>query len=114
MPFCLALALINGTVRPDDFTDRNVADPVVQDLMQRTRHNAAGVLAVQLKNGQRLEEPLGRPTNLVGSAAIEKKFYDCVADVLRKQQGEAVVDAVAKLERLPSVRHLTRNLQSGD
>lgn len=113
MPFCLALALIHGTIRPDDFTDSNVADPLVQDLMQRTRHKAAGVLVVQLKNGQRLEETLERPTNLAGAAAVQKKFHDCVTDALTKQQAEAVVEAVGTLERLPSAQHLTRNLQSG-
>jgi 2-methylcitrate dehydratase PrpD len=114
MPFCLALSVVHGTIRPNDFTDENVLDPVVQDLMRRTRQGASGTLVVQLKNGQRLEEPVERPTNLVERSAIEKKFYDCVAGALPKDQAQAVAEAVDKLEQLPSIRQLTRNLRSGD
>jgi 2-methylcitrate dehydratase PrpD len=114
MPFCLALSIIHGTIRPNDFTDENVADPVVQDLMRRTGHAATGPLAVELKNGQRLEEPIERPTNVVELSAVEKKFHDCVAGVLPKAQAQAVAEAVDKLEQLPSIRHLTQNLRSGD
>ena len=113
MPFCLALALIDGTIRPDGFTDANVEDPQVQNLMQRTQHLVGGELVVQLKGGQRLEEPLERPTNLVDPAAIAKKFYDCVAGVLPGNQAQAVAEAVDKLEQQPSIRQLTRNLRTG-
>jgi 2-methylcitrate dehydratase PrpD len=114
MPFCLALSLVQGTIRPNDFSDENVFDPLIQDLMRRTGHTANGMLAVQLKNGQRLEEPLDRPTNLVEPSAIQKKFYDCVAGLLPDGQAQAIAESVETLEQLPSIRHLTRNLRSGD
>jgi 2-methylcitrate dehydratase PrpD len=112
MPFCLALALIHRTIRPDDFTDDNVADPRIQALMQRTHHARGAVLVVDLKDGRKLEEPLARPTNLVEPEDIEQKFRDCVADVLSREQATAIIQTVHKLEHLPSARELTRNLRA--
>ena len=33
MPFCAAMALVHGRLDADDFTDENVRDPAIQDLM---------------------------------------------------------------------------------
>lgn len=114
MPFCLALSLIHRDIRPGDFTDKNVADTLIQDLMRRTRHLPGGVLVVQLKDGRRFEELLDRPTNLVAPSAIENKFHSCVEGILPRSQAQAVVEAVDKLEQLPSVHHLTRNLRNAN
>jgi 2-methylcitrate dehydratase PrpD len=107
MPFCLALALLHGDVRPADFTDENVSNPVIQDLMRRTRHSTGNTLTVQLRDGRRLEETVERPTDLRGRSAIEEKFYRCLEGVLPSDQGQAVVTAVNNLERLNSIRELT-------
>lgn len=112
MPFCLALAVIQRTIRPDDFTDDNVADERIQRLMQRTRHAPGGVLVVSLKDGRTVEGPLARPTNLVEPEEIEQKFHDCVEGVLPLDQARAVAESVTKLEHLRSVRELTRNLRT--
>jgi 2-methylcitrate dehydratase PrpD len=112
MPFCLALAVIHRTIRPDDFTDDHVADARVQRLMQRTHQASGGALVVTLKDGRRLEELLGRPTNLVEPDEIEQKFRDCVADVLTLERAAATIEAVHKLEHLPSARDLTGNLRA--
>ena len=111
MPFCLAMSLIHRDIRPSDFTDENVSDPLVQNLMQRTRHLDRGVLVVQLRDGRHFTEPLERPTNLIDPSAIEKKFHNCVEGVLPTSQANAVVEAVDMLEHLASVRSLTGYLR---
>jgi 2-methylcitrate dehydratase PrpD len=112
MPFCLALAVIHGTITPDAFTDENVADARIRGLMQCTQHVAANMLAVTLKNGRRLEEQVLRPTSLVDSEDIERKFLECVTGILSRKQAKATAEAVGKLEDLRSVRELTRNLRT--
>ncbi|HET7681512.1 MAG TPA: MmgE/PrpD family protein [Xanthobacteraceae bacterium] len=111
MRFCLAMALTNGSISPDDFTDENVNDPGIQRLMQRTYHDTSKSLVVQLRNGRKLEQPIERPTNLVDREAIEKKFHDCVARTLSSQQASAAAKLVNELEEITSIRDLTRNLR---
>ncbi len=113
LPFCLALALLNGDVTPYDFTDAKVADPRVQRLIGATRHAPGSeVLTVTLRDGRRLEEPLKPPANLQGWEAFAGKFLDSVRDVLGEAKGQSVVDLVAGIEEVPSIGELTRHLRT--
>jgi 2-methylcitrate dehydratase PrpD len=113
LPFCLSMVLVHGAVEPHDFSDGNVADPIVQGLMKRTRHTPGSeVLAVILTGGERLEEPLSPPTNIMGWEEIAKKFHHCVDGILPESGAVAAVDMVAGLETLTSARELTAELRT--
>src|SRR5215475_11854823 len=90
MAFCLALALIYGHVKPDDFVNENVDDPAVQELMRRARHTPeAPELVVTLKDGSRLVEDLQHPSNLHGWDQVASKFHVCVDGILQKRAADA-------------------------
>ena len=113
MPFCLALGLTHGTLSPHDFTDDNVRDPVIQDLMSRTRHVPnASQLTVTLKDGQVLTEALMRRGSLKTREEIVGKFRYNVKNVLSDQQAERVIQSICTLEIVKSARNATEELRA--
>ena len=111
MAFCLAMALIHGRVKPDDFVNHNVDDPAVQELMRRARHTPdAQELVIALKDGARLVEDLRHPSDLHGWDQVASKFHGCVDGILEKHAADAARECVARLEHLASVTELTRQL----
>ena len=113
LPFCLAIALIRGRLNPDDFVDQNIRDPVVRDLIQKTKHTpGAGSLVVRSQNGGYLSENLTRPSNYGSLDQITDKFHRCTDELLTAARANKVVQSIKDLHRLTSVRQLTRLLQS--
>jgi 2-methylcitrate dehydratase PrpD len=113
MAYCLAMALVHRELKPEDFIDANVQQPVVQELMGRMHHTPGGpALVVQLKNGARLEEKLQVPSDLHGWNAVADKFSAATLGIIDTANGAAVVDQVKTLESLASIRSLTQSLKS--
>jgi 2-methylcitrate dehydratase PrpD len=111
MPFCLATAALGGALTVDDFNDTAIENPDVLKLMQRIKHTPkAPNLCVTLKSGERLEEPLRKPSNLSSRAEIEAKFRSCAAGILDGAAIESLVAMVADLQSLDRIRQLTRVL----
>jgi 2-methylcitrate dehydratase PrpD len=113
MPFCLALILVHGTVKPDDFIDERLADPRIQNLIQRTSHNKEEILTVILKNGQRFSEPFQPITNFTEWPPVRDKFVQSVNSTLLQPRAEQIIESVNHLEELSTVRQLTQLLQPG-
>jgi len=107
MPFCLAMTFVHGTIRPDDFVDEKVDDPVIQNLLQRTRHHQEQTLTVKLKNGKAVSEPFQAISNLTDPGAVRAKFERSVSAALQSDQVRKIIDGVNRLEQLDSVRLLT-------
>jgi 2-methylcitrate dehydratase PrpD len=113
MAFCLAMALIHRAVNPNDFTDEQVKNPLVQDLMRHTHHTPeVPSLVVKLKDGTRLEEPLNTASDLHGWEAVRKKFKKCVSGISDDHNAQTVLALVGQLESIPSIRLLTKALQT--
>jgi 2-methylcitrate dehydratase PrpD len=111
MPFCLAMTLIHRSIDPGDFTNERLFEPLVQELISRTRHVPdSPVLSVILKDGRRIAEPIQPHTNLKGWDAVSEKFQKSVAGCLIKDQQDKVEELVFHLEKLPSAVELARNL----
>jgi 2-methylcitrate dehydratase PrpD len=113
MPFCLAVALIHGAVKPGDFTNERLQEPLVQELVGRTRHvSESSALSVRLKNGTTLTEAIQTATDLQGWDQICDKFNESAASVLSSEKQSAVVASVNRLEELPAINQLTRSLRT--
>src|SRR5262245_1161317 len=95
MPFCLAMTLVHGTMRPNDFVDENVRDPVIQNLIQRTRHHSQETLTVHLITGKQLSEPFMPIANLTDPQAVHAKFRQSVNGKISEPQVMKVIDCVA-------------------
>lgn len=113
MPFCLAIALIHRDVKPEYFSDSMVANPAIQALMAKTQHADTDTLVVHLKDGRRLEAPMGTPTDFTTRPEIETKFENCVDGILSGQAIRAVIDSVRHLDTVQSARELSHRLAGG-
>ncbi|MBI4488139.1 MAG: MmgE/PrpD family protein [Deltaproteobacteria bacterium] len=113
MPFCLAITLIYRRLNPDDFINEHVQNPLVQEIMRRTRHiPGSASLVITLKDGTRLVESIQSPTDLKEWNEIRQKFQKCTSGILTARDGEAVLGLVSRLETVPSVRLLTKALRT--
>jgi 2-methylcitrate dehydratase PrpD len=113
MPFCLAMALIYGRLNPEDFTDERVEEPLTQEVMRRTRHVPGSIsLIVILKDGTQISEPIQPARDLTGWDEVAHKFNQCVSKTTPDRQRLALLNLVARLEEIPSVRSLTELLHA--
>ena len=113
MPFCLAMTMVYRRLDPGDFTDERLSEPLVQQLITCTRHVPdSPVLAVILKDGTRITEPIQPHTNLKGWDAVKEKFEQSVTGCLGKDQRQEVLDMVSRLEQVSSAKELARNLRA--
>lgn len=115
--FASAIALIDGTARPRQFTDENVHRPDVVDLRDRIHptpddsltHEQATAL-VRLRDGGELTLPVsaatGTPENPISDAELHEKFHDLVDPVLGRPGAEQLAAAVDDLHRAKSLEAL--------
>ena len=112
MAYCLAVTLLFGRLGPTDFTDDLVHDPQVQNLIRCVRHNPGSkTLAVSLKNGETIKEPIEAASDMREWDEVAKKFIRCVRDSLTEKQQTSILDQVGHLEEVSSVRSMTGSLR---
>lgn len=113
MACCLALALVQFELKPRDFVDEKVKQPLVQNLVGRVRHTPSGPsLIVELKDGSRLEEKLQHRSDLHGWEAVAGKFRAATLGVISASNAESIVDQLSNLESMASIDALTNVLRS--
>lgn len=116
MPFILAMALLEGRVVIDQFTDERVRDPSVRSVMAKICHAPAARqkgekepserVSVKLKNGKTFTAEISARRTLTTEAEIHAKYMDCATRALTAESGEHAGELVRKLERLEDVSRL--------
>jgi 2-methylcitrate dehydratase PrpD len=123
MPYLVARALVDGRVTPESFTDEAIRQPDVIDLAHKVEMRAdpslesdtsgrrPAVLAVQLRDGSRLERrvdsPKGSAESPLTQAELEDKFIACAGRVLDSQRVDRALTMFNRLEALGEVRELS-------
>ena len=112
MAYCLAVALAHGRLTPADFSAQRFNDRTVSELVARVcHHEDAKSISIILKTGEKLSEPVIPVRDLSSWNEVAQKFYQCTAELLSESHQVAVVDAVARLDSIDSVRPLAESLQ---
>ncbi|MGZ8231653.1 MAG: MmgE/PrpD family protein [Burkholderiales bacterium] len=122
--YCVAVALLDGDVGPEQFTDARIQSPDVRDLMARVELTASpdleglypatfpGITTVHMKDGRvltkRIDHPLGHPTNPMTRERLEQKFSMLVEPYMSAAQVRELIDAVWRLDMIANVGELTR------
>ena len=130
MEFCMAILLIERKAGLAEFTDRVVNRRDVQAMIEKIEFGvdadaeAAGyekmttILEIELADGRRIggraDFGKGSPANPMTDAELAEKFRQCAAwGKLPKANADKVIDLVLNLEKLKSIRELTKLLAVG-
>lgn len=131
MPYLAALALIDGAVSPDSFSEQRIFDPATRALMQKIRifedpeltRSHAGELPkwpsrieIVLDDGRRLERrcqcPKGHPLNPLTDQELESKFVGLCEKRMPMAQIRQLLDTLWSLETLGDINTLTHQLRT--
>jgi 2-methylcitrate dehydratase PrpD len=123
MPFILALAILEGRVVVEQFTDEKVRDPLVRAVMSKIKHvplprsigqpEPPDRLTVRLKNGAVCSMEVAERKTLTTKSEIQRKYMDCATMALRPGDAERLCDMVDELEATENVS-LMMNLMTGN
>ena len=130
MEFCMAILLLERKAGLAEFTDEVVNRPDVQKMIERIEFGvhpeaeAAGyekmttIIDIELTDGRRIggraDFGKGSPANPMSDAELTAKFRECAAwGMLPKASTEKVVEMLFSLDKLKSIRSLTRLLAVG-
>jgi 2-methylcitrate dehydratase PrpD len=130
MEFCMAILLLERKAGLAEFTDKVVRRARVQELIGKIEFGvhpeaeAAGyekmttIIDIELADGRKIggraDFGKGSPANPMSDEELAAKFRECAAwGGLPKASADRIVDMVFNLERLKSVRDLTRLLAIG-
>ena len=113
LPFCLAHTLVYHRLRPDDFTDDRLREPLMIELIGAVRHVPdCQSVSVILKSGERFNEMVKSPSDLKGWNQTAAKFLESVAGILPHNQQQRVLESVERLQDIVSIRTLSDGLRA--
>ena len=115
LPYCTAVALLDGVVAAEQFHDDRLRDPALLDLVARTTvvedpiltaDYPAGIpnrVTVKLKDGRSYTEevayPPGHDKNPLSDGDLAAKFHGLADPVLGAERANAVIARLARLDQ---------------
>jgi len=123
MPYCIAVALLDGAVTRASFADARLHDPAIADLMRKVKvaedpalsaqypEGAPGRVTVRMKSGAvhtaEIRYPTGHEKNPMTDAEIESKFRSLCAGRLDAARCDSALDALWRLESVDDCGKVT-------
>ena len=125
MPYLVAVALIDGEVGPQQFTDERISDPLLNNLMQKISveedanltalypATIPNVVKLVLKDGasfeERVDTPKGHSKNPMTDNEIIEKFYALTKRIVPREAVDKIVSSIWRLDELRDVTDLHFN-----
>jgi 2-methylcitrate dehydratase PrpD len=122
--YVVALALLDGKLEIETFTDAKANEPRVQEALSKVtviedksipEPGPYCPVSVELKNGTRFTHtatiPKGHPENPLTEGEVLDKFCSNAKSVISAKQSQELIGAVLHLEALDNVRKLTELLR---
>jgi 2-methylcitrate dehydratase len=119
LPYCVSVALLDGEVTNESFSDRRLADPKIAALMRKVKvredkalsgrypEGSPGRVTIRTLSGdtqvKELIYPRGHAKSPMSDANLEQKFRSMAVQRLSEAQCDAVVKAVWALDRSTDV-----------
>lgn len=130
MEFCMAILLLERKAGLAEFTDQVVNRADVRKMIEKIEFGvhpeaeAAGyekmttIIDIELKDGRKISGRAdfgkGSPANPMSDEELANKFHECAAwGKLPRANADKIVDLVFNLEKMKSIRELTRLLANG-
>lgn len=130
MAYVIAVALADGELTVDSFTEARIADPALRPLMQKivvredpelTREHAGELprwpshVEFLLRDGRRIGRragpPKGHPLNPLDDAEVEAKFWRMSERVLPRASGQRLLDTLWAVDTLRDIAELTEQFR---
>ena len=120
LPFSVAVALKEGAALLKQYSDANIANPVIKRISGRVEFVAdqrlprwvSCKMTMEMADGRRyvsqVDYPKGSIQNAMSDAELNAKFTHLAAPVLGEKRAAQLADCVQKIERLANVRSLLR------
>src|SRR5262249_47226314 len=118
LPYCTAVALVDGRITADQFSDERLADPALLALVSRTTviedpqltagypAGTANRVTVTLDDGRTLVSeiafPPGHDKNPLTNEQLAGKFHGLVDPVLGRERADRIRQRVSGLENDPA------------
>ena len=124
MHYCVANALLDGTVDLATFSESKLRDPRIAPLIAKTRmevddrvrHDSefASVVTLTMEDGRQHEKlvplAIGKPARWFSRDRLQQKFADCTAGLLPQDRAREAFESAQALDRLPALDALLRQL----
>lgn len=123
LPYCVAVALLDGRLVRDSFADARLRDPAVAELMAKVKvagdpaltalypESAPGRVTIRMRSGETLVSeiryPRGHEKSPMSDAEVEHKFSDLCAGTLGEQGCKRALEALWRLEGIADARDIT-------
>ncbi len=118
-PYCVAVALLDGTVTLASFDRKRLDDPDVHRLMHKIRvvphpefvgrypESMPTRVTVKTASGKeyvkQVDDPLGHPRNPMSDRQVEDKFLALAAKPLGRARARQVIELVWRLDRVKDI-----------
>jgi 2-methylcitrate dehydratase len=128
-PYCVAAALLDGTITVRSFAEKRLQDPELRALMQKVRvcplqefvgrypEAMPTRITVQTKSGRQyraqVDYPLGHPKHPMSDAQVEEKFRRLAGHRLNRARADKVIELVWNLDRIKDIGAFASCLKVG-
>ena len=120
LEYCVSIALIDGEITLDQFTDKRVLTPEIQNFLPRVKYSYPAELAdktglndlprtvtVRLRDDKVFSSkvwiPKGNPGNPMSKEELRSKFENCAQGVLSAKERAEIVRLVSNLEQIAEI-----------
>ena len=126
LPYCIAVALIDGEVGLDQFSEGRIKDPILHKLMGKIKISRdaelnrqypeamPNLIEIITKNGRKFSKmithPKGHPKNPMTDKEVETKFKIMADGILPQEQIEIILDKLWHLEDIKDIREIMSTL----
>jgi len=122
LPYCIAVALCDGTVGLEQFTEERIKDPDLQKLMTKIKamrnpeHNKQYpeafpcFIEIKTKSGKTFTKtvtyPKGHPKNPLTDRELEEKFEVLNNGLIKINKAKEIIDTIWDLENIKHIKDL--------
>ena len=123
LPYCIAIALLDGEVTQASFAEERLRDPAVKEIMRKVKiledpalsamypEGAPGRITILTRSGEprvaEIRYPKGHEKNPMTDGEIERKFIELSARRFSAEQREKFIEAIWQFESVQDVRTVT-------
>ena len=126
IPFCIGLAVTEGRVSLEQFTEDKIHDPSIGEVMKKVTIDASSEFSktypdtiiahvdIKTKAGKTFKQsqfyPKGDPRNRMTPAELQAKFHQLASNTVDEKRMKQIITAIGKFENTTDVSKLIRLL----